>query len=149
MPEEVNRRCARFEEECRKRRLRITVQRLAVYRALAGDGAHPTADALHARLRGRLTGLSLTTVYRILESLESEGLVHRISSPDGVGRFDANLAHHQHLICRKCGRITDLEEKSLAAMRLPKRGLAKFLPEILDIRVIGVCAPCRRMGRRA
>ncbi len=148
MPQEVSGWCARFEKECRKRRLRMTVQRLAVYRALAGDTTHPTADALHAKLQGSLAGLSMATVYRILESLEREGFVQRVSSRDGVGRFDANLAPHHHLVCRSCGSITDLVEESLARIRLPKRGLTRFTPEALDIRVIGICAPCRRTARR-
>ena len=143
IPEEVNRWCARFQEECRRRRLRVTVQRLAVYRALAGDTTHPTADSLYAELRAAMIGLSLATVYRVLESLEREGFVCRVSSQDGVGRFDANLAQHQHLICRSCGGITDLEDESLAQLKLPRLSLAQFTPEALDIRVIGICARCR------
>lgn len=139
-PGQVNQWCALFENECRRRRLRVTVQRLAVYRALAVAVTHPTADAIHARLRAEMTGLSLATVYRILESLEREGFVRRVSGQDGVGRFDAN--HHQHLVCRNCSCITDLEEESFARMKLPRRGLANFTPEALDIRVIGLCAPC-------
>jgi len=149
-PGEVSRWCARFEKECRRRRLRVTVQRQAVYRALAADTTHPTADALHAKLRAGMTGLSLATVYRILESFVREGFVRRVSSQDGLGRFDANLAHHQHLVCRSCGCITDLQEESLARMKLPSRGLREFAPEDLEIRVIGICAPCRRTnGKRA
>ncbi len=149
MPQAARQWCAWFEEECRRRRLRVTVQRLAVYRALAGDPTHPSVDSLYANLRVGMRGLSRATVYRILESLEREGFVRRVSSQDGVGRFDAKLTHHQHLVCRICGCITDLEEESLTRMKLP-RGLAQFTPEAFDIRVIGICARCRRTtGRQA
>jgi Fur family peroxide stress response transcriptional regulator len=136
--------CARFEKECRRRGLRMTPQRLAVYRALAEDSTHPTADAVLARLRGDMRGLSRATVYRILEFLEREGFISRVSTTDGVGRYDANLAPHQHLVCRRCGQIADLELAALRRLRLPRRGRAGFALEALDIRVVGTCERCRR-----
>lgn len=147
-PGEVDRMCVRFEEECRRSRRRITPQRRAVYRALAEDRTHPTADSLYARLRVGMMDLSLATVYRILESLEQEGFVRRVSTTEGVGRFDANLAPHQHLVCRQCGRMIDLKAEALEGISLPRRGPSGFVPERLDIRVIGTCGPCRLPGGR-
>ena len=138
--------CARFEKECRRRGMRMTPQRLAVYRALAEDITHPTADALLAKLRVGMKGLSRATVYRILESLEREGFVSRVSTTDGVGRYDANLAPHQHLVCRRCGQIADMELAALKPLRLPRRGPAGFVLEALDIRVVGTCERCRQPG---
>ncbi len=140
--------CARFEQECRRRRLRLTAQRLAVYRALAADPGHPTAETVYAGLRRGMRGLSLATVYRILESLEHEGFVRRVSTTAGVGRFDARLSSHQHLVCRKCGRMADTELEALEQLSLPRRGPAGFVFERLDISIIGICAACRRQGVR-
>jgi Fe2+ or Zn2+ uptake regulation protein len=120
----------------------VTPQRLTVYRALAGDPTHPTADTLHARVRPGMPSLSLATVYRILESLEREGLVRRVSTVDGVARFDANLAPHQHVVCRVCGQIMDIEVKTLAEVSLPRVGIPGFVAEALDIRILGTCASC-------
>jgi Fe2+ or Zn2+ uptake regulation protein len=124
--------------------MRMTPQRLAVYRALAEDTTHPTADAVFARLRVGMKGLSRATVYRILESLEREGFVSRVSTTGGVGRYEANLAPHQHLVCRRCGQIADMELAALTHLRLPRRGPAGFVLEALDIRVVGTCERCRR-----
>lgn len=124
------------------------MQRLAVYGALAADASHPTADILHARLRAGMAGLSLATVYRILESLEHEGFVRRVNTVDGVGRFDANLTPHQHLVCRRCGRIMDAEVLSLGKLSVPRRGPDGFQPESLDISIIGTCGECRQPGGR-
>ena len=143
---EVERMCSRFVGECRRRGVRLTEQRLAVYRALAGDSTHPTADAVYARLRVAMLGLSRASVYRILESLEREGFSRRVSTTDGVGRFEANLADHQHLVCRRCGRIMDFEADP--GIPLPRGGPGGFVPERLDIRIIGTCGKCRRRGGR-
>jgi Fe2+ or Zn2+ uptake regulation protein len=88
--------------------------------------------------------LSLSTVYRILESLETEGLIRRVSATNGSARFDGNLVPHQHLVCRWCGSITDFEDASLSRFRLPAREYSGFIVEELDVRVVGMCLECRR-----
>jgi len=90
-----------------------------------------------------MPSLSLSTVYRILDSLESEGLIRRVNTNDGVARFDSNMSPHQHLICRVCGRMTDLEEESLSQLRLSGIQVAGFVAEELDIRIVGTCLECR------
>src|SRR5262245_53799054 len=100
---DVDALCLGFARRCRERGVRVTAQRLAVYRTLADDPSHPTADAIHRRLRAAMPSLSPATVYRVLESLEDDGLLRRVSTTGGAARFDANLAPHQHLICRVCG----------------------------------------------
>jgi Fur family peroxide stress response transcriptional regulator len=142
--QEVARWCARFEEQCRTRGLRFTTQRLAVYRALAQDASHPTAESVYARLKLQMTSLSFATVYRILERLEDEGLIRRVSTAKGVRRFDANLEPHQHFVCRLCNGITDHAELPHAQLPLPWRGPRGFTAEELEIRIVGICGSCRR-----
>jgi len=133
--------------------VRVTPQRLAVYRALAEDPTHPTADALFGRLRGVMPSVSPASVYRILDSLERAGLVRRVGTTEGVARYDANRERHEHLVCRKCGRMTDFHAPELAALRLAPRAVRGFVVEELDVRIVGRCARCapttgRRRGRR-
>ncbi len=148
LPGEMDRMCDLFEQECRGRGLRVTAQRLAVYRALAGDESHPTAEFLYAQIRSGMKGLSLATVYRILDSFEREGFIRRVSTTDGAGRYDANLEFHQHLVCRICGRIMDAQVHELGRLSLPGRGPGGFIPEALDVRIVGICGQCRREGVR-
>jgi len=136
-------------ERCRARGIRITPQRLAVYEALARDGSHPTAESIHAQLRSRMASLSLATVYRILEFLEREELVRKVSTTDAVGRFDANLSRHHHLVCRTCGRMTDFEEQFLERPVLPRALPGSFRAEELDVRILGTCQSCRRAATRS
>ncbi len=146
---ESERRCAIFQDLCRARGIRVTAQRLAVYRALAEDMTHPTADSIYTRLRPGMSSLSTATVYRVLEFLEKEGLVRRVSTTAGVTRFDSNTSRHQHLICRSCGLIVDYEQGFPSRLCLPRRGTGGFVAEELDIRVIGLCRKCRTSRRPA
>ncbi len=145
---QVARWCTIFSQECRRRGIRLTAQRLAIYRALASDATHPTADAIYAALREEVSGLSRATVYRMLESLQLGGFVRRVSTVDGIARYDANLVPHQHLVCRQCRSILDTGGEWLRPPELPRRGPAGFIPEMLDLCIIGLCARCRRSGER-
>jgi Fur family transcriptional regulator, peroxide stress response regulator len=142
-PGEVDQWCARFQELCRSRGIRITAQRLAVYRALAEDVSHPTAEALHSKLQAAMSSLSQATVYRILEFFGRERLVRRVSTTAGAGRFDANASRHQHLVCRSCGRMTDYEAKAPAVFHLPSQVIGGFVAEEVDVRIVGLCRDCR------
>ena len=140
----VERWCAEFERTCRQRGVRVTTQRVAVYRALAEDTSHPTAERVYERLRPRLPSLSPATVYRILDSLEREQLIRRVGTTGGVARYDANLEPHQHVVCHRCGRMTDVQMPALAALTLREGAVPGFVIEGLDIRIVGRCASCRR-----
>ena len=120
----------------------MTTQRLAVYRALAEDLSHPTADALYSKLRQEVPGMSQATIYRTLESLEKEGLIRRVSAPEAKGRFDANIENHQHLVCRLCGSFTDVTLSAFARGKLP--AVTGFTIEEVDIRFVGLCQSCGR-----
>ena len=135
-----------FRSECRRRGLRVTPQRLAVYRALAADLTHPTAEAVWRRLRPELPSLSPATVYRVLESLEKELLVRRVSTTGSASRFDANVGPHQHLVCRVCGRMSDVSLPELTSepvRHLGPESLGGFVVDGIDVRILGRCATCR------
>lgn len=94
-----------------------------------------------------MASLSLATVYRVLECLEREGLVHRISTFDGAARYEANSNRHHHFVCRLCDSIIDSEAGSMEEFSLPGRAPAGFVPDELEIRILGICSTCRRAGR--
>lgn len=133
--------CESFKETCRARGIRITDQRLAVYRALAGDTSHPTAETLFLRVRENMPSMSLATLYRTLEFLEKERLIRRVSAPEAIGRYDANLEPHQHLVCRKCGMLSDLHIETFSQL-LPDTG--DFTVEEMDVRYVGLCGRCAK-----
>ena len=140
--DEVTDWCSEFERLCRSSGIRVTPQRLAVYRMLAEDLSHPTAESVYDRLSKQLPGLSQATIYRTLQFFESENLIRRVSSPGAIGRFDANLGAHQHLLCRVCGRLEDISVPELHKAKVPR--VAGFKVEELDIRLVGLCRSCSR-----
>jgi Fur family peroxide stress response transcriptional regulator len=92
--------------------LKLTPQRLAIVRELAGDESHPTAQELYERLRSTLPSMSFATVYNTLDALTAAGLCTALSLSPGSGRFDPNMAPHHHLVCDRCGAVRDLPAPS-------------------------------------
>jgi Fur family transcriptional regulator, peroxide stress response regulator len=128
-------------ESCHAAGLRVTPQRLAVLRVLMQSHDHPAPEAVFQRVRGELPSVSLATVYKVLASLERAGLASRVGVPGDANRYDANLAPHHHLICTRCGDVTDHEDPHLAPA-LPRQ-LGGFLPSEARVQIFGLCARCR------
>jgi len=141
----VETQLSRFTEACRERGMPVTHQRLAVFRALLESESHPDADAIHKSLRAAYPTLSLGTVYKTLETLQSLGLAHAVSSPGPTRRFDGNRTPHHHLLCTRCGRLMDVELDQLAQIALPA-GL-DFQVTDLTIQFNGICSTCQGVSR--
>ena len=133
-----------FEQECRARGIRLTAQRLAVYRAVASDTGHAGAEAVYRRIRPRMPSMSLATVYRALEFLVAEGLIRRLGATAEIGRYDARVDPHQHAVCRVCRQIIDLDAGTLPDVPVPAAPVPGFRVESIDLRIVGICGNCLR-----
>jgi Fur family transcriptional regulator, peroxide stress response regulator len=89
--------------------MRLTRQRLAIYRELTGRFDHPDVDTLYQAVRPRIPQISLFTVYRTMNALEDAGMVWRVATWKGHARYDGNVHTHGHFLCEKCGMIHDIE----------------------------------------
>lgn len=90
--------------------VRYSKQREAVLDYVKSVVCHPTADEVFANVRVKIPNISLGTVYRNLSLLVSQGEIDVIKSADGADRFDGNTKVHNHVVCRKCGKVCDVFE---------------------------------------
>ncbi|NLC70512.1 MAG: transcriptional repressor [Desulfuromonadaceae bacterium] len=112
---------ARFESALKAAGLKLTYQRLEIFRELANAADHPTVEILHQRLKNRIPTLSLDTIYRTLATLEQHGLITRVQTAESQAHFELTIPHHHHLICEKCGRITDFDWPAFDNAPLPEK----------------------------
>jgi Fur family peroxide stress response transcriptional regulator len=98
-------------------------------------------------VRTRIPTVSLDTVYRALRLLNDLGLVATLGPRQEAVRFDANLTHHHHFICVRCGLARDFE--STALDNIPITDAAKQFGRVetthVDIR--GICKQCLETSR--
>ena len=68
---------------------------------------HPTAEQVFLEMKREHPRIALGTVYKHLNGLAEEGLLLRITEPGSPDRYD-RTERHDHLICSRCGKITDV-----------------------------------------
>lgn len=131
---------------CRERGWPVTAQRRAVLRALAGRRDHPTAEQVHAAAAGRQPGMTRATVYRVLEALETLGVVRKVAHAGAAARYEVDTGPHHHLVCVSCGKIADLRDPGLERLELPPSRASGFVVDDYTIQFRGRCGACRSRG---
>ncbi|MFO7975603.1 MAG: Fur family transcriptional regulator [Candidatus Hydrogenedentota bacterium] len=147
--EMVERRMAGFREACVSKQLRVTYQRMEIYRAVASSETHPDAEAIHHTVRKYIPSISPDTVYRNLRLLADYGLVSIVGMSDERLRFDANMELHHHFVCVECGLIRDFSSHRLEHMKFPKEAEAFGTPFSSHLEVQGICSKCQKRNKRA
>ena len=139
---EIDRRIGGFRAACRNSGVRLTHQRLEVFREVARTGDHPDAETVHKRVRKRMPTVSLDTVYRTLWLLNDLGLIKTLGPTRERTRFDANLTHHHHFRCVRCGLTRDFYSDELDNLELPQsaRNFGQIEETLIEVR--GVCQEC-------
>jgi Fe2+ or Zn2+ uptake regulation protein len=126
----------------RERGMRVTRQRLLLHRALRELDRHVTADELLDAVTPELPNASLPTVYAALELFEQLGLVRRLPAVAGAALYEPRTDDHQHLHCRRCGAVEDLEASLDVSAVLGSARRLGFEPAAAELVVSGVCSSC-------
>ena len=93
----------------RERGVPVTAQRIAVMRAVSVK-PHGTAEEISIIVREAIGAISKQGVYDALGMLTEKGLIRRIQPAGSPARYEDRVGdNHHHLICRTCGRTTDVD----------------------------------------
>ena len=141
---EIEERVKHFESVCRREGIKLTHQRIEIFREVAQTGDHPDAEQVFTRVKGRIPTVSLDTVYRTLWLLKDLGLVVPIGSSRERTRFDANLSTHHHFVCGSCGFTRDFYSSDLDNIQLPNAVTSFGQIEATHVEVRGVCQKCAK-----
>lgn len=145
---EAERRVEQFKATVKARGVKLTPQRLEIFREIASSLEHPDAEAVHKAVHGRMPTVSLDTVYRTLWMLSELGLISVLGVRRESLRFDPNPEKHHHFVCVRCGLTRDFESEELHALSLP--GAVKALGNVVSthLEVRGICKNCNRKSVR-
>jgi Fur family peroxide stress response transcriptional regulator len=139
---EVARRLDRFKASCKQAGVKLTHQRLEIFREVAASLDHPDAEMVFRAVQARMPTVSLDTVYRTLWLLSDLGFVTPLGPRRESVRFDANLAQHHHYVCMRCGLTRDFESLALDAIRIPAAVQDLGSVVAMQVEVRGFCATC-------
>lgn len=98
-----------FIASCKQEGLKVTHQRVEIFKTLAETKEHPDVETIYNKVRERIPTISLDTVYRSLRTMVNHDLITLVQVTPERMRFDANTAPHYHFIDIDTGKVIDLE----------------------------------------
>jgi Fur family peroxide stress response transcriptional regulator len=122
--------------------LKMTPQRMAVFRVMEGNSSHPSADDIYREVKKDYPNTSMATIYNTLELLKELGLIRELTIEPDRRHFDPDASAHHHIICTRCRRIEDIFEELPEVTRLPASVKAGFSLEGYNVEFYGVCKAC-------
>ena len=130
---------------CERRGVRLTELRRRVLEIVWESHSPVGAYEIMERLPGERGRAAPPTVYRTLDFLCREGLVHRIDSLNAFVGCTAPEALHRalFLICRGCRNAAEIHDGTLEGSLERVAAAAGFGLERATVELTGLCAHCR------
>ena len=131
--------------ELRAKGFRMTPQRMMVLEAVEASDDHISAEEIFKQAHAKYPYLNISTVYRTLELLKTQGFV--AESDLGGGRLvyhPVGKAHHHHLVCRKCGGVQDVDESVFDRLEDVLKKRYGFNADMEHMAIFGTCKKCKR-----
>ncbi|WP_244154288.1 Fur family transcriptional regulator [Desulfospira joergensenii] len=132
----------RFNEVCKNAGIKLTHQRMEIFKEVAGSKAHPDAESVFRGVHERMPTLSQDTVYRTLWLLKDLGLITTVGVSRERTRFDGNIHPHHHFVCSRCGSTYDFHSRELDELNLPDQIKDMGRADDFQVTVKGVCKDC-------
>lgn len=105
--------------------------------------SHLTAEQVFEQLREAYPSVVLATVYNNLNRLWEEDRIRKISVEGTPDRYD-RIVRHDHLVCRKCGRLLDVDLGDLTEQLEKKAGIPILS---YDLKLVFLCEACRKKSQ--
>ena len=123
---------------------RLTPQREAVLRVLAGATEHPGAEQIYTQARQRCRSTSRATVYNTVSVLKQLGEIEELELAGTGHHYGAHMpAHDAHSVCTRCGRIDDYERTELSAALDAAAAASDYRVTSRRLYFYGECPTCR------
>jgi Fur family peroxide stress response transcriptional regulator len=120
--------------------LKVTPQRMAILEAIFKLHNHPTAENIIDYIRMNHPNIATATVYKVLDTFVSNGLINRVRTERDIMRYDAVLESHHHIYCSDSDRIEDYKDDELNKLLVEyfnKKGIPNFKIEDLKLQILG------------
>lgn len=136
---------ARFEAFLEARDLRLTAARRAIVEAVMARSGHFPIEDLVADLRRRGIRGSKATVYRALPLLTEAGILQPAVITGDSKSYESAVGgvHHDHLVCRACGRVVEFEFEAFEILQREIAARHGFRLESHHHQLVGTCADCQ------
>jgi Fur family peroxide stress response transcriptional regulator len=131
-----------IKQLCSDAGIKLTHQRLEIFKELLSCTDHPSAELVHKWLQTRMPTIAIDTVYRTLATFDQLGVVKKLHIANERTLFDTNLDVHHHFFCTKCKQVEDVYWPDFDDTDLPQtvHGMGKVQFRYLELQ--GICSSC-------
>ena len=133
-----------YTAELRARGYRMTSQRLTILHILHHSGKHLAPSEIFKLAKKEMSGLTEPTVYRTLEFLAKNSLVHVSHSKSGHLTYQIAGKDHHHVVCWICGSEVEVEHKLLESLYHKLESRSGYLRINSHVTFFGVCPTCQK-----
>lgn len=135
-----------FQDFIAHKGLKSTRQRDIILDTFLSSERHLSIEELYLKLRAKHPGIGYATVYRTLKLFAESGIAREIQFGDGQTRYEhvSEGEHHDHLVCTRCGDITEFENETIEKLQDEIAASHGFMIETHKLELYGQCAKCRK-----
>lgn len=130
-------------EVFKEKKLKLTPQRIAVYKYLKSTKEHPSAEVIYKALQPEYPTMSLATVYKALKTLVEVDLVQELNVGEGNFRYDGNICNHSHIQCLSCGKVDDIEGFCITDLNDTIKTHTDYEVMTNQVYFYGLCGECK------
>jgi len=125
--------------------LRLTSQRALILEVIRQGQGHLDADEVYRRARQKHPRLSLSTVYRTLQTLKKLGLVEELHFDEAHHHYEIKPpTEHHHLVCLGCGQVVEFQYPLAHLVKSNVAEAKDFDITETEVRMTGYCPKCRQ-----
>ncbi len=135
----------KISQKLKSENLKVTPQRIAIYKFLCETDTHPTAEIIYSSLKEHYPTMSIATVYKTLTTLKKAHLIQELNLNDSSFRYDANTDFHSHLICTCCKSVYDYSLPYATDINSDIKNKTNFSVEYTQLYFYGKCENCKNI----
>lgn len=136
-----------FKDLLKKNNLKFTIQREVILDTLYNSDEHLTPEALQQVIQKKHSDLKvgIATVYRTLSLLEDSRIVTSLSFGAQGKKYELGAKnHHDHLICTRCGSITEFVDEQIEDRQHKIADDLGFKMQDHSMQIYGICKECQQ-----
>lgn len=126
---------------------KLTTQRRAVLDTIIdNEGRHLTVEEIYDMVKKECPEIGIATVYRTIQLFEDAGKIAKVDLSDGYNRYelihDYESHQHHHLICKRCGKVIEVQEDLLGQLESEIEEKYSFKVTNHSAIFYGLCSEC-------
>lgn len=132
------------KEWLQNRGIKVTPHKLAVLNVFSLY-KHLNVNQISDSLKSNSVDISMATIYRILSSFERHNIIDKLNFGNDQAIYELKGAceHHDHLICTKCGNVTEFNHPQIEALQLEIARENNFQVLNHSLNIYGICVDCK------